>query len=50
MTDEEKQREAEKLFVLFDRMERMGMAKNPIREAFQSGKFENLPKKDDDSD
>ncbi|KDN38906.1 hypothetical protein RSAG8_09187, partial [Rhizoctonia solani AG-8 WAC10335] len=50
MTDEEKQREAEKLFVLFDRMERMGMAKNPIREAFQSGKFENLEKKDDDSD
>ncbi|ELU39698.1 Ric8 domain-containing protein [Rhizoctonia solani AG-1 IA] len=50
MTDEEKQREAEKLFVLFDRMERMGMAKNPIREAFQSGKFENLPKKGDDSD
>ncbi|CAE6384888.1 unnamed protein product [Rhizoctonia solani] len=50
MTDEEKQREAEKLFVLFDRMERMGMAKNPIREAFQSGKFENLPKKEDDSD
>ncbi|CUA77175.1 Synembryn-A [Rhizoctonia solani] len=50
MTDEEKQREAEKLFVLFDRMERMGMAKNPIREAFQSGKFENLDKKDEDSD
>ncbi|KAJ1308320.1 hypothetical protein OPQ81_004031 [Rhizoctonia solani] len=52
MTDEEKQREAEKLFVLFDRMERMGMAKNPIREAFQSGKFEELEKKkhEDDSD
>ncbi|KEP49439.1 guanine nucleotide exchange factor synembryn protein [Rhizoctonia solani 123E] len=51
MTDEEKQREAEKLFVLFDRMERMGMARNPIREAFQSGKFENMEKKDEgDSD
>ncbi|CAE7153533.1 unnamed protein product [Rhizoctonia solani] len=50
MTDEEKQREAEKLFVLFDRMERMGMAKNPIREAFQSGKFEKFEKKDEDSD
>ncbi|CAE6471123.1 unnamed protein product [Rhizoctonia solani] len=51
MTDEEKQREAEKLFVLFDRMERMGMARNPIREAFQSGKFENMENKDEgDSD
>ncbi|KAH7344119.1 guanine nucleotide exchange factor [Rhizoctonia solani] len=50
MSDEEKQREAEKLFVLFDRMERMGMAKNPIREAFQSGKFEDMGKKDEDSD
>ncbi|CAE6477003.1 unnamed protein product [Rhizoctonia solani] len=50
MTDEEKQREAEKLFVLFDRMERMGMAKNPIREAFQSGKFEQMDKKGEDSD
>ncbi|KAB5592733.1 Synembryn-A [Ceratobasidium theobromae] len=40
MSDEEKQREAERLFVLFERMERMGMAKNPIREAFHSGKFQ----------
>ncbi|KAG9091665.1 hypothetical protein FRC06_000477 [Ceratobasidium sp. 370] len=40
MSDEEKQREAERLFVLFDRMERMGMAKNPIREAYQSGKLQ----------
>ncbi|KAF8603417.1 hypothetical protein BDV93DRAFT_523195 [Ceratobasidium sp. AG-I] len=40
MTDEEKEREAERLFVLFDRMERMGMAKNPIREAYQSGRFQ----------
>jgi len=40
MTDEEKQREAERLFVLFDRLERMGMAKNPIREAYQSGKLQ----------
>ncbi|QRW01343.1 Guanine nucleotide exchange factor synembryn protein [Ceratobasidium sp. AG-Ba] len=40
MTEEEKQREAERLFVLFDRMERMGMAKNPIREAYHSGKFQ----------
>ncbi|KAG9104632.1 hypothetical protein FRC07_009762 [Ceratobasidium sp. 392] len=40
MSEEEKQREAERLFVLFDRMERMGMAKNPIREAYQSGKLQ----------
>ena len=33
-----------------DRMERMGMAKNPIREAFQSGKFENMGKDENDSD
>ncbi|KAG8692184.1 hypothetical protein FRC08_009956 [Ceratobasidium sp. 394] len=40
MSEEEKQREAERLFVLFDRMERMGMTKNPIREAYQSGKLQ----------
>ena len=41
MTDEEKEREAEKLFVLFDRLERSGaMApnQNPIRKAIASGK------------
>ncbi|KAG9012293.1 hypothetical protein FRB94_006324 [Tulasnella sp. JGI-2019a] len=43
MTDEEKEREAEKLFVLFDRLERMGMAVNPVRQAQQQGKLEEMP-------
>ena len=41
MTDEEKEREAEKLFVLFDRLERSGAIdpnQNPIRKAIASGK------------
>ncbi|GJJ07814.1 hypothetical protein Clacol_002019 [Clathrus columnatus] len=33
MTEEEKEREAEKLFVLFDRLEKKGMAINPVRRA-----------------
>lgn len=40
MTEEEKEREAEKLFVLFDRLERSGIAQNPIRQAQQSGKLD----------
>jgi len=39
MTEEEKEREAERLFVLFDRLERSGMAQNPVRKAIQEGKF-----------
>ncbi|CAL1701944.1 unnamed protein product [Somion occarium] len=42
MTDEEKEREAEKLFVLFDRLERNGALppnQNPIRKAIQEGKL-----------
>lgn len=42
MTDEEKEREAEKLFVLFDRLERSGAIppeQNPIRLAVKQGKF-----------
>jgi hypothetical protein len=38
MTDEEKEHEAEKLFVLFDRLERTGAIKpeqNPVREAMR---------------
>lgn len=41
MSDEEKEREAEKLFVLFDRLERLGAIpaeQNPIRKAIQEGK------------
>lgn len=43
MTDEEKEQEAEKLFVLFDRLEKMGMAVNPVRKAQQEGKLEEVP-------
>lgn len=42
MTDEEKEAEAERLFVLFDRLERSGMGVNPVRAAQQAGKFENI--------
>lgn len=41
MTDEEKELEAEKLFVLFDRLERSGAMpsnQNPIRKAIAEGK------------
>jgi hypothetical protein len=42
MTDEEKEREAEKLFVLFDRLEKSGAIQpdqNPIRKAAAEGKL-----------
>ena len=42
MTDEEKEREAEKLFVLFDRLEKSGAIpkeSNPIRQAIAKGKL-----------
>lgn len=42
MTDEEKEQEAEKLFVLFDRLEKSGSiqpSQNPIRKAVEQGKF-----------
>jgi hypothetical protein len=43
MTEEEREIEAEKLFVLFERMRRLGVAvENPVRAAQQSGKFEEL--------
>ncbi|KAM0789558.1 hypothetical protein ACM66B_000369 [Microbotryomycetes sp. NB124-2] len=43
MTDEEKEREAEKLYVLFDRMNRTGVVStmdNPVDKAKQDGKLE----------
>ncbi|KAG8906449.1 hypothetical protein FRB99_006865 [Tulasnella sp. 403] len=43
MTEEEKEREAEKLFVLFNRMEKMGLAVNPLRKAQEEGRFEEMP-------
>ena len=42
MTEEEKEREMEKLFVLFDRLEKTGnlpREQNPIRKAIQEGKL-----------
>ncbi|PQE30130.1 guanine nucleotide exchange factor synembryn protein [Rutstroemia sp. NJR-2017a WRK4] len=51
MTQEEKEREAEKLFVLFERLKKNGIisAKNPMEEALQQGRFEELDD-DDESD
>ncbi|THH08026.1 hypothetical protein EW145_g2980 [Phellinidium pouzarii] len=40
MTDEEKEREAEKLFVLFERLEKSGGMENPIKKALHEGKLE----------
>lgn len=41
MTEEEKERDAERLFVMFQRLEKNGIlsVKNPIKDAFQSGRF-----------
>ncbi|ORY89730.1 guanine nucleotide exchange factor synembryn-domain-containing protein [Leucosporidium creatinivorum] len=42
MTEEEKEREAEKLYVLFDRMQRTGVmtAENPVKKGAAEGRFE----------
>ena len=44
MTDAEKEREAERLFVLFERLKATGVmnVENPLRSAQQSGRFEEL--------
>ncbi|KAK3694631.1 guanine nucleotide exchange factor [Podospora appendiculata] len=44
MTDEEKEREAEKLFVLFERLKKNGLisVQNPVEKAVQEGRFEEL--------
>ncbi|KAI9794113.1 MAG: hypothetical protein M1835_006794 [Candelina submexicana] len=49
MTQEEKEREAEKLFVLFERLKATGVVdvKNPVEEAINSGRFEELDSDDD---
>lgn len=49
MTMEEKEREAERLFVLFERAKANGLLKveNPVTQAFHEGRFEELP---DDAD
>ncbi|KAM0429275.1 hypothetical protein ACHAPT_006489 [Fusarium lateritium] len=50
MTDEEKEREAERLFVLFERLRANGLisVENPVTQYRDSGRFEELP--DDASD
>ncbi|KAF1833704.1 hypothetical protein BDW02DRAFT_648208 [Decorospora gaudefroyi] len=49
MTQEEKEREAERLFVLFERLKATGVmnVQNPVEEAYRSGRIEELP---DDKD
>ncbi|KAK6603242.1 guanine nucleotide exchange factor synembryn [Botrytis cinerea] len=49
MSQEEKEREAERLFVLFDRLKKNGIitAANPMEEALHQGRFEEL---EDDAD
>lgn len=44
MTDEEKEREAERLFVLFERLKATGVVdvKNPVQQAVDEGRFEEL--------
>ncbi|KAL9066632.1 MAG: hypothetical protein Q9157_007081 [Trypethelium eluteriae] len=44
MTQEEKEREAEKLFVLFERLKKTGVVnvKNPVEHAVEEGRFEEL--------
>lgn len=45
MSQEEKEREAERLFVLFERLKATGVVdvKNPVEEAMEKGRFEELP-------
>ncbi|CAG8590982.1 631_t:CDS:2, partial [Acaulospora colombiana] len=54
MTDEEKEREAERLFVLFERLKKTGVVDvvNPVEEAMRSGKLQEIKDegKDDESE
>ncbi|KAI1384314.1 guanine nucleotide exchange factor [Hypoxylon trugodes] len=45
MTEEEREREAERLFILFERLRANGIisAENPVRTAVEQGRFEELP-------
>ncbi|KAI7270362.1 hypothetical protein KC345_g7449 [Hortaea werneckii] len=45
MTEEEKEREAERLFVLFERLKATGVVdiQNPVQQAKDEGRFEELP-------
>ncbi|KAK0387134.1 hypothetical protein NLU13_5447 [Sarocladium strictum] len=50
MTQEEKEREAERLFVLFERLKKNGIinVQNPVEQAAQEGRFEELSDSEDD--
>ncbi|KAK5943355.1 hypothetical protein PMZ80_004362 [Knufia obscura] len=50
MTDKEKEREAERLFVLFEKLKATGVmnVENPLRTAQESGRFEELSDSDPD--
>ncbi|RCH94799.1 hypothetical protein CU097_004743 [Rhizopus azygosporus] len=52
MTDEEKEREAEKLFVLFERLKKTGIVdvENPIAKAMREGKLEEIQDEGSDSE
>ena len=55
MTGEEKEREAERLFVLFERLKKTGVMDvvNPVEQAMREGRFEELPddyESDDEKD
>ncbi|KIW04185.1 uncharacterized protein PV09_04496 [Verruconis gallopava] len=52
MTKEEKEREAERLFVLFERLKKTGVVdvENPVAKAMQEGRFEELPDDYDEED
>jgi hypothetical protein len=54
MTDDEKEREAERLFVLFERLKKTEIVDvvNPVEQAMREGRFEELPDDyhDDDDD
>lgn len=51
MTDAEKEREAERLFVLFERLKATGVVnvKNPVEEAIQSGRIQELSDSDEEA-
>ena len=48
MTTEEAEREAERLFVLFERLNATGVVnvKNPVQQAMEEGRFEELSDSD----
>lgn len=50
MTQEEKEREAERLFVLFERLNKTGVIKveNPMRAAMESGRFQEISSSEDE--